>query len=37
MQTKFIKSPDGTQIAYEITGQGPALMLLHGAGKTRHD
>ena len=37
MQTKYVKSPDGTQIAYDITGQGPALMLLHGAGKTRHD
>ncbi|MGH9174402.1 MAG: alpha/beta fold hydrolase [Vicinamibacterales bacterium] len=28
-------SPDGTRIAYETTGAGPALMLLHGGGQTR--
>jgi pimeloyl-ACP methyl ester carboxylesterase len=28
-------SPDGTKIAYETTGAGPALMLLHGGGQTR--
>lgn len=28
-------SPDGTKIAYETTGTGPALMLLHGGGQTR--
>jgi pimeloyl-ACP methyl ester carboxylesterase len=37
MDTKTIISPDGTQIAYDVSGQGPALMLLHGAGKTRRD
>jgi pimeloyl-ACP methyl ester carboxylesterase len=28
-------STDGTRIAYEMTGAGPALMLLHGGGQTR--
>lgn len=37
MATQFITSPDGIQIAYDINGEGPALMLLHGAGKTRQD
>ena len=34
---KKIESADGTKIAYDIAGSGPALMLLHGAGKTRQD
>jgi pimeloyl-ACP methyl ester carboxylesterase len=33
--TKFITSKDGTKIAYEVTGSGPAVMLLHGAGQNR--
>jgi len=37
MNTVFSTSPDGTRIAYDVTGHGPALMLLHGAGKTRRD
>lgn len=28
-------SADGTKIAYETTGTGPVLMLLHGGGQTR--
>jgi pimeloyl-ACP methyl ester carboxylesterase len=28
-------SPDGTKIAYETTGSGPALLLVHGGGQTR--
>jgi pimeloyl-ACP methyl ester carboxylesterase len=28
-------SSDGTRIAYERTGTGPALLLLHGGGQTR--
>ncbi|MCC7181313.1 MAG: alpha/beta fold hydrolase [Acidobacteria bacterium] len=28
-------SPDGTKIAYETAGTGPALILLHGGGQTR--
>ena len=37
MTTRWITSPDGTRIVYDVSGQGPALMLLHGAGKTRQD
>jgi pimeloyl-ACP methyl ester carboxylesterase len=37
MKTQFVTSPDGTQLAYDVIGDGPALMLLHGAGKTRKD
>jgi pimeloyl-ACP methyl ester carboxylesterase len=32
---RFATSADGTRIAYEVTGTGPALMLLHGGGQTR--
>jgi pimeloyl-ACP methyl ester carboxylesterase len=28
-------SADGTKIAYEVTGSGPALLLVHGGGQTR--
>jgi pimeloyl-ACP methyl ester carboxylesterase len=28
-------SKDGTRIAYDVRGAGPALMLLHSAGQTR--
>jgi pimeloyl-ACP methyl ester carboxylesterase len=34
-KARIAKSPDGTQIAYEVTGTGPALMLVHGGGQTR--
>ena len=37
MKTQFITSPDGVRLAYDVTGQGPGLMLLHGAGKDRQD
>jgi pimeloyl-ACP methyl ester carboxylesterase len=37
MNTKFVTSHDGIRIAYDIAGRGPALILLHGAGKTRRD
>jgi pimeloyl-ACP methyl ester carboxylesterase len=37
VKTRFVTSPDGTRIGYDMTGRGPALMLLHGAGKTRKD
>src|SRR5262245_6718869 len=33
--TRTIASPDGTRIAYDVTGSGPALILLHGGGQTR--
>ncbi len=37
MNSGSIVSSDGARIAYDVTGKGPALMLLHGAGKTRRD
>jgi pimeloyl-ACP methyl ester carboxylesterase len=37
MSAQFVTSPDGIRIAYDVAGSGPALMLLHGAGKTRKD
>lgn len=30
-QTRFVTSADGTQIAYEVSGQGPALISVDGA------
>jgi pimeloyl-ACP methyl ester carboxylesterase len=35
METVYTTSPDGTRIAYDVTGTGPALMLLHGGMQTR--
>jgi pimeloyl-ACP methyl ester carboxylesterase len=35
MNTLFTTSLDGTRIAYECSGAGPALMLLHGGGNSR--
>lgn len=37
MTRLFVISKDGRRIAYDVAGSGPALMLLHGAGKTRQD
>jgi pimeloyl-ACP methyl ester carboxylesterase len=33
--TSFAISKDGTRIAYEVAGTGPALVLLHGGGQSR--
>jgi pimeloyl-ACP methyl ester carboxylesterase len=33
--TQFVTASDGTRIAYDVTGSGPAVMLLHGGGQTR--
>ena len=33
--THFITSRDGKQIAYDVTGEGSLLILLHGGGHTR--
>lgn len=37
MAIQFCISADGTRIAYDFTGSGPAFMLLHGGLKTRRD
>lgn len=34
-ETRFITSKDGTKIAYDVTGSGPVVILLHGGGITR--
>src|ERR1700710_2658842 len=33
---EFVKSSDGTTIAYDVAGSGPALVLTGGAFNTRH-
>jgi pimeloyl-ACP methyl ester carboxylesterase len=33
--TRFATSKDGTRIAYDLTGSGPTVVLLHGGGQTR--
>jgi pimeloyl-ACP methyl ester carboxylesterase len=37
MDTCYAVSQDGTRIAYDVSGSGPALILLHGAGRNRKD
>ncbi len=37
MSTLFTISPDGTRIAYDRNGAGPAIMLLHGGGSRRQE
>jgi pimeloyl-ACP methyl ester carboxylesterase len=32
---QFATSKDGSRIAYDVTGSGPAVILLHGGGQTR--
>lgn len=34
-QRRIATSPDGTKIAYDVEGTGPALLLVHGGGQTR--
>jgi pimeloyl-ACP methyl ester carboxylesterase len=36
MTTHFALAPDGIRIAYDKTGIGPPLLLLHGGGGNRH-
>ncbi len=33
--TRYADSPDGTRIAYDVSGRGPFVLLLHGGGQTR--
>ncbi len=37
MNTLFASSPDGTQVAYDRCGTGPAIILLHGGGGNRQE
>jgi pimeloyl-ACP methyl ester carboxylesterase len=37
MKTLFATSPDGTRVAYDRRGAGPAIVLLHGGGGKRQD
>ena len=37
MNTSFVISPDGTRIAYDVTGEGSAIILLHGGWHTRQN
>jgi pimeloyl-ACP methyl ester carboxylesterase len=37
MNTSFVVSSDGTRIAYDVTGKGPVLVLLHGGWHTRQN
>ena len=37
MHTLFAHSPDGTPVAYDRCGTGPALLLLHGGGGSRQE
>ncbi len=34
-QTRLVTSKDGTRIAYDVNGSGPAVLLLHGGGQNR--
>lgn len=35
--TLHAQSPDGTQIAFDVTGHGPTIILLHGGGGSRQN
>lgn len=37
MNTSYVTSPDGTRIAFDVAGEGPTIILLHGAGYTRQN
>ncbi len=35
--TLFAQSTDGTQIAFDVAGHGPTIILLHGGGGSREN
>lgn len=37
MSTSFAVSPDETRIAFDVTGEGPTIVLLHGGWHTRRN
>ena len=37
MNTLFANSPDGIRVAYDRSGTGPAIMLVHGGGGMRRE
>ncbi len=37
MNTRFASSPDSTRIAFDVTGAGTPLLLLHGGGGSHAD
>ena len=37
METQYAISPDGTRIAFDRCGEGPALVLIHGGGGSRQE
>jgi len=36
-KTRFITSTDGQRLAYDVSGGGPAIVLLHGGGGNRRE
>ena len=37
MSTRFVLSPDHIRIAYDVSGAGTPILLLHGGGGCRAD
>jgi pimeloyl-ACP methyl ester carboxylesterase len=37
MKALFTDAPDGTRVAYDLSGTGPAIVLAHGGGTSRQD
>jgi pimeloyl-ACP methyl ester carboxylesterase len=37
MNTLFATSPDGVRVAYDRSGTGPAIVMLHGGGSSRQE